>query len=139
MPYTGNPSTSLTDQVRLIVGDRYDDIEMLSDVEYQYYLDKYEGSVQRAALDAARSILAGLARLTRERTGGIEVYGSEWFKNYRNFLLDITKNPDLMIISVAPYAGGISKSDMAVNDADPDNVCPLAWIGEQDGVRVYDD
>lgn len=138
MPYTGNPATSATDRVRLLVGDIWDDYEILQDSDYQFWLDKYDGNETRSALDAARSILFKLARLTRERTGDIEVYGSEWFKDYRAALQDMLKNPDLSINISMPYAGGISKADMVANDQDCDNVTRDVYIGSTAGVKLYD-
>lgn len=138
MPYTNDPANSAIDRVRLIVGDIWDDMEMLSDADYQYFLDKYNGKENRAALDAARAILFKLARLTRERTGDIEVYGSEWFKNYRNALQDIVKNPELSLSVAMPYAGGISKADMANNDSNTDNVVRETYIGFTVGRKLYD-
>ena len=107
MPYTGNPATNAIDRVRLIVGDTWNDMEMLSDADYAYFLSKYEGRENRAALDAARAILFKIARFSRERTGDIEVYGSEWFKNYKAALELMIKNPDLAVSVTMPYAGGI--------------------------------
>lgn len=129
MAYTNDPANSPTDAVRLLVGDIYPDIEMLQDTEYQYFLDKYDGNVNRSAVDAARSIMFVLSRWTRERTGDIEVYGSEWAKNYRQALLEFVKNPNLSIYNAMPYAGGISKSDMVANDLNTDNVRTFAFIG----------
>lgn len=132
MAYTNDPANSPTDAVRLLVGDIYPDIEMLKDVEYQYFLDKYSGNINRASVDAARSIMFVLSRWTRERTGDIEVYGSDWAKNYRTALLEFIKNPALSIYNAMPYAGGISKADMIANDQNPDNVRTFAFIGMSD-------
>ena len=138
MPYTGNPANSATDRVRLLVGDIWDDFEILQDADYQFWLDKYDGNETRSALDAARSILFKLTRLTRERTGDIEVYGSEWFKDYRAALQDMLKNPDLSINIAMPYAGGISKSDMRSNDCDSDNTVRDVYIGSTVDKKLYD-
>ena len=138
MPYTGNPATSATDRVRLLVGDIWDDFEILKDADYQFWLDKYEGNETRSALDAARAILFKLTRLTRERTGDIEVYGSEWFKDYRAALQDMLKNPDLSINIAVPYAGGISKSDMLNNDSNSDNTLRDVFIGTTINKKLYD-
>lgn len=138
MPYSGDPANSITDRVRLLVGDIWSDMEMLTDADYQYFLDKYSQNVNRAALDAARTILFKLARLTRERTGDIEVYGSEWFKDYRSALELMLKNPDLSISVVMPYAGGISKADMLANDLDCDNTTRDVYVGDQQGQKLYD-
>lgn len=138
MPYTGDPANSAIDRVRLLVGDIWSDMEMLSDADYQYFLDKYAGNENRAGLDAARAILFKLARLTRERTGDIEVYGSEWFKDYKAALELLLKNPDLSISIAMPYAGGISKSDMRDNDSNTDNVVRDVYIGSTQNRKLYD-
>lgn len=138
MPYTGNPSTDPVDEIRLMVGDIYPDFEVLQDADYQYFLDKYNGNVNRASIDAARSIMFLLSRWTRERTGDIEVYGSEWARNYRAALLEFVKNPALSISLAMPYAGGISKADMRANDSNSDNVRPSVYAGQSDGEHVYD-
>lgn len=121
MPYTGNPATNPIDRVRLNVGDIWPDMEMLHDEDYQYFLDKNNGNENRASIDAARAILFALTRMTRERTGDIEVYGADWFNNYRKALEMIIKDPNLSLSLAMPYAGGISLSDMAQNNANPDN------------------
>lgn len=129
MSYTGNPTTNLVDQVRLLVGDIYSDMEMLDDATYAFFLSKYSNNVNRASIDAARSILFKLARYSRERTGDIEVFGSDFFKNYRAALTDFIRNPNLSVSVAMPYAGGISRCDMERNDANPDNVVSPIKVG----------
>lgn len=121
MPYTGNPATNPIDRVRLNVGDIWPDMEILHDEDYQYFLDKNNGNENRASIDAARAILFALTRMMRERTGDIEVYGSDWFNNYRKALEMLIKDPNLSLSIAMPYAGGISRSDMCANDSNPDN------------------
>lgn len=138
MPYTNDPQNNPIDEVRLMVGDVYEDFEILKDNDYQYFLDKYSGNVNRAAIDAARSIMFLLSRWTRERTGDIEVYGSDWAKQYRAALLEFVRNPNLTVMIAMPYAGGISKSDMKANDENNDNVRSGAYLGMTEEVHVYD-
>lgn len=121
MPYTGNPATNKIDELRLTVGDTWDDLEMLTDADYQYFLDS-AGSFSRAVMDAARAVLFKLTRFTRERTGDIDVYGNEWFKNYKDALMLVIKNPNVSIDIAMPYAGGIDLVDMLNNRCDPRNV-----------------
>ncbi len=137
MPYNGDLTNPVM-EVRLNVGDIWQDMELLSDADYQYFLDKYSGSVRRATLDAARAILFKISRFSRERTGDIEVYGAEWFKNYRSALLDMLRNPELSLSVPMPYAGGISKEDMRINDANSDNVTRDTYIGFSEGKKLYD-
>lgn len=137
MPYNGDLTNPVM-EVRLNVGDIWQDMELLSDADYQYFLDKYSGSVRRATLDAARAILFKISRFSRERTGDIEVYGAEWFKNYRSALLDMVRNPELSLSVAIPYAGGISKEDMRTNDSNSDNVTRDTYIGFSEGKKLYD-
>ena len=121
MPYTHDPANNPIDRIRLNVGDIWDDFEMLADADYQYFLDAAGGNENRATMDAARAILFKLTRMTRERTGDIDVYGSEWFNNYMKALQLILKDPNIAISLAVPYAGGISRADMQDNRCDPDN------------------
>lgn len=129
MAYTGNPSCVKTDAVRLLIGDIYPDMEVLSDTEYDYYLTKNNNNIMRSALDAAWAICFKLSRWTRERTGDIEVYGAEWARNYRAVLTEFIRNPNTSVSLAMPYAGGISKSDMKANNENADNVRPMAYLG----------
>jgi hypothetical protein len=115
MPFSGNPSTSAIDRVRLMTGDILPDIEFLTDDIYQYVLTKNSDSEKQSALECARYILPSLARYARERAGDIEYYGSEFFRNYKEFLLLLIQNPHSGFIEAMPYAGGISQADIRAN------------------------
>lgn len=121
MAYTGNPADSALDRIRLAVGDTLPQ-PILDDDTYQWLLDKYQDNETRAAIDAAQMILFNLTRYVRERTGDIEVYGGNFFDNYRDALMEWLRNPNLSSIVAMPYAGGISVSDMQANNDNPDNV-----------------
>lgn len=121
MPYTHDPANNPVDRIRINVGDIWDDMEMLSDADYEYFLAAANGNENRATMDAVRAILFKLTRMTRERTGDIEVYGGDWFSNYMKALQLILKDPNISISLAVPYAGGISRSDMQANRCDPDN------------------
>lgn len=139
MAYTGNPSTNAVDRIRLAVGDIWDDMELLTDADYQYFLDRNDGNENRATMDALRALLFKLGRMTRERTGDIEVYGSDWFNNYYKMLLLLLKDPNAAISLAVPYAGGISRSDMMRNDMNSDNVVREINIGYNQSRRLYSD
>lgn len=137
MPYTGDPQNNAVDRVRLITGDIWDDMEYLTDNDYQYYLTRNDNNERRASIDCMRSILLKLTRGARERTGDIEVYGSEYFKNYLQALTLILKNPDIAISLAVPYAGGISKSDMYLNDANSDSPTRSIYVGFSEHRKLY--
>lgn len=110
-------------KVRLEIGDTDVSMPILTDDEYQYFLDKYDQSVNKAAVDAAKSILFKLSSRTRERVDALEIYGNQWAENYRQALLSYLSNPNLStaIQGAQPYAGGISKADIADNLSNTDN------------------
>lgn len=139
MSFMNDPANNPIDRIRLIVGDTITEFDYLSDETYQYLLDKHNNNETSTALEAARYILGSLTRFSRERTGSIEVYGSEMFKNYRDFLVELLRNPQMLLDRAQVYAGGISKSDMIANDSNPDNIAPRIYIGFSEGKRVYED
>lgn len=124
------------EECRLNVGD-FGDPQILTDEDYQYFLDKYDGNVRRASLDAARAILFYLARWpTRERTGDLEVW-NDWANAYRKALEAFLNDPNFNVPNALAYAGGTSKADMLANDSNNDNVRMKIYQGISDGVRVY--
>ena len=62
--YSGDPSTSLRDECRFLIGDTQDDEWMLSDVEIDYLITKHEGknSIYATAAAACDAIVSKLAR-----------------------------------------------------------------------------
>jgi hypothetical protein len=102
--------------VRLEIYDKDEVFPLLSDEEIQYFLDKNEGSIRKASLDAAKSILFRLASYTYERVDILEHKGSDYFLQYQKALEMYIKNPEYGSISKASiYAGGISVSDIQAN------------------------
>lgn len=131
MAYTGNPSTNLTDELRLKLGDIDPDFPLMGDEEYQYFLDKNSDDLAASLLGAAQSLLFYISRYTRERTGMIEVYGSEAFNNYLAAYKLLLKNPlGALNLSPIPYFGGISKTDIQLVRSDSDAVNPAFYRGE---------
>lgn len=114
-------------------------MEYLQDDVYDYLLDKHSDNEAKSSQEAARYILALLARNARERAGEIEVYGSEFFKNYKEFLVLILSDSNfaLSTYDAIPYAGGISKLDMRTNDLNPDVVHHKVFAGFSNGIPDY--
>ena len=109
--------------LRYELGDTSVEFPIMSDQEYTYFLDKNSGSLQRAALDAAKSIMLKLSMRTDSVVDIFSIKGSQAAKNYMQALQMYIKNPDLNKIfdNLMPYAGGISKTDMLNNEANLDN------------------
>lgn len=123
MAYTGDPANVPTDAVRLEIGDVNPVLPLLADTEVQYFLDKNNSSIKKAALDAAKTILFKLSKYVRERADIIEYYGSDYFKQYQSALMLYIKDPNFSIAleGATPYAGGISRSDIRNNINNSDN------------------
>ena len=124
MAYTGNPSTSNTDAVRLLVHDTSTSTgsTLLSDTEYQWFIDQ-NTNLYFAASAAAKTIgakysddiitkrVGDLSWTKGSPSGGITALYSQLAAELR---------AEGVRKGVAPYAGGISVADKAANEADPD-------------------
>ena len=106
------------EEIKLEIGLNGDTSFLISDEEIQYFLDKHDGNKKRASLDVAKTLLFVLSRYTHERSGNeLEIWNNQWFEQYMQALKLYISNPSfsLAVSSAMPYAGGISKSDMANN------------------------
>ena len=114
-------------ECRLAVGDTDVALPFLTDEVYQYYLDKNSGSVTRASMDAARAILMVLAQRGDESVDIFSFKGSRSAQAYMDALKLFLRDPSLnpLYNTAGMYASGISVSDIAANNANPDNVGSL--------------
>lgn len=109
-------------QVRLEIGDNDPVMPVLNDEEIQYFLDKNEGSVRKASLDAAKTILFKIASFANEVVDVLEYRGSDYFRQYKEALVMYIKNPEFGAVSRAMgYFGGVSISDIQKNISTVDN------------------
>lgn len=125
---------ALTDveKVRLEIGLSGQAIDILSDAEIQYFLDKNNNSVKRASLDAAKTVLFVLAQLVHERSGSeLEIWNHTWFENYMKVLQLYITNPNFSIAleQAKVYAGGISVTDIRNNVENSDNFTIRVDVG----------
>lgn len=109
--------------IRIELGDTSPEFPILSDDEYRYFLQKNSYSVRRASLDAAKSMLMKLSLRPNESVDIFSINGTATAKQFMQALQMYISNPDLNPIyqNAMPYASGISKSDMELNDANLDN------------------
>lgn len=125
---------ALTDveKVRLEIGLSGQAIDILSDAEIQYFLDKNNNSVKKASLDAAKTVLFILAQLVHERSGSeLEIWNHTWFENYMKVLQLYITNPNFSIAleQAKVYAGGISVTDIRNNVENSDNFTVQVDVG----------
>lgn len=128
-------SPELINAVRTEVGDTDPSIPMLHDDEITYLLNKQNGSVRKASLDAARVLLFKLSMTGDSQVGILSVKGSRVAAEYREALKLYLTNPNLNPIldglgsyvdadgktQNPVYAGGISLGDMQSNIDNKDN------------------
>lgn len=105
--------------VRLFIGDSTSPFTFIDD-EIQYFLDMGGQSVRQATIFALYALLADLAKnksIIRETAGHYEVWSNaiEW---YKLLLSNITSNPTLGLGSLMPYAAGIDRADVILNNYD---------------------
>ncbi len=109
-------------KVRYELADTDNALPMLSDGEYSYFIDKNVGSLRRAMLDSAKTILFKLSMRGDETVDIFSIKGSKAADQYRQALQLFIKNPDFnpALTLADAYAGGISKSDIIANIEDAD-------------------
>lgn len=117
---------SLTDveKVKLELGLNSFDETYLTDDELNYFIEKNHGSIRRASLDAAKTLLFMLAQFVHSRTEAeLEIWGGAFFEQYMKALKMYINDPNYSIAGTGamPYAGGIKKSDIRDNIDDSDN------------------
>ena len=138
MPYGGSPATSYIDRLRLRLGDFDPVYEILDDATYTYFYNKNEENENRTFRDMLSVMLIALSRFTRERCADIEVYSAERFNNFYKAVKLALSDPSLMSITITPWAGGISISDMKEKAQDSDTPNKMFYIGMTEGVPSYD-
>lgn len=124
------------DILRLEHGDVDEDCQLLTDDEYQYYIDNYPNKRRRGkAIDMA--ILAITRMGVRERSGQEEIYANQAFQNVLAHVKLKWKDPAFNGVSAQPMFGGVSKEEMAVNATNPDRVPDTFYKGQYRGVPEW--
>ena len=129
-------TNSAIDRVRLRLGDTTCPY-ILDDQTIDYYITKNSNNENRSYRELLTVVLFSLSRLTRERAGDVEVYGSEYFRQYYDAVKLALSNPELNYIVAMPYSGGISRNDMATNQQDTDSVDKPFYMGFTDETPSY--
>ena len=98
-----DPSTNIG-RLRLRVGDWSDPV-FLPDSVYQSTLDDTSNNVPKSTIIVAQYILAMMTRKTDRKLQQLEVYGSQAFQNYFEFLKQTILSPNqLNSVAPLPYA-----------------------------------
>lgn len=100
---------------------------ILDDDTISYFLEKNSGSIARASIDAAKTILFKLSiESTDEVVSILSLKGSKAAEAYRLALELYLKSPSLnpLYNNATAWAGNISKSEMQANNNNCDNNIP---------------
>lgn len=111
-------------KIRYELQDNTPGLYILDDSTLTYFLEKHSESISRATLDAARAMLFQLSQsATNETVDIFSIRGSQAATAFREALELYIKNPYLNPLSsnLKGWIGGVSKSEMELNDANPDN------------------
>lgn len=140
MPYTNNPAGDTTDQVRLLVFDVSTSTsgEYLSDAEIDWFIS-VTPSIYAAAALAANTLSAKFTSISassyeEKQVGDLRLKKgdvSSLAANYRALADRLSRQASLTAAG-APYAGGISRSDKAGVESNPDRVKPFFTRGQFD-------
>jgi len=110
------PLTDLQ-KIRYELGDTDATFPMLTDTEYEYFLEKNNLSIRKAAMDAAKTIMLKMSMRSDDTVDIFSIKGSKAAETYIKALQMYIKNSDFNgnLTSISAYAGGISKQDMQDN------------------------
>ena len=111
-------------KIRYELQDNTPGLYILDDSTLTYFLEKHSESISRATLDAARAMLFQLSQnATSEQVDVFSIKGSQASIEFRQALELYIKNPYLNPLSsnLKGWIGGVSKSEMTLNDANHDN------------------
>ena len=110
-------------QIRLTVQDNTPGLYIISDDEIQYLLEKNNNNVDKASYQAAKIILLNLSQRNDETVDILSIKSSKAAEAYRLalelFIKDPNNNP--LYSNLKGWFGGVSRSEMEENDANPDN------------------
>lgn len=130
--------TALGDNVSIVrfrVGDTDTDKPFLDDGEITYLLNN-TSSVDQAALEACRAIVAKLAREVNVSTAGVNSQKTSKFQQYKELLKELEHKSGM---AATPHVGGLSKDRADTADDDDDFRPQVFGIGMHDHDSDWED
>jgi len=116
-----DPTASDKDAVRFLVGDTDDADPLISDEEIGFFLEEWPDSNYHAAAETAESIAARFAREVNQSADGLSWSGDSLSQKYYELADRLRRMAARKRRSgFAPYAGGLSKNERKLDDADDD-------------------
>lgn len=106
-----NDSSTPLLQVRLIIGDSSSDL--MSDATINALLTINDNNVHKTAIQALTAIVADLAKQVRHKVDGVEMWADELYRQYKDLLDKLLKDPAYMLAPALHVLGGVSKKEAA--------------------------
>lgn len=139
MPYTGNPTSDTSDQVRLLIGDTSTSTgsEIFADAEIDFF-NAQTPNVYLAAALAVESVMGTdrgntLTSVVEKQVGDLKIKYGTASGGSRGSLAAKAKSLRMQgVRQVKPYAGGISESDKDSAEQDSDWERPAFTVGMHD-------
>lgn len=130
--YSGNPATSNRDALRYLIGDIVESDPLIQDPELDFALTQ-RTSIYGAAALACRSLASKLSREADTVDKDLRDSISQRARAFRMMAVDYETQASVRS-GAMPYAGGISKSDKAIQVANTDRVEPQYTLGMDDNL-----
>lgn len=140
--YSGDPTVSIKDEVRFLVGDTDESDPQLQDAEIAYAVTTY-GSAFRAAIYCCRALMGKYGRLVSKSVGDLRISYSDRFTHYKEMAAQLAA--DAFGSDAQVYAGGQTVTDKQTVESNTDRLVPAFRIGimdnptPPDAVRSYDE
>lgn len=111
------------EKIRIELQDTEAGFYILDDDSIEYFLSKNNNSIQRAALDCAKTILLKLSMQGDESVDIFSIRGSKVAEQYRLALKLYISDPNLnpILNNVRGWVGGVSLEEMQANRDAVDN------------------
>lgn len=130
--YSGNPNSSLKDQVRFMIGDTVEANPLIQDEEIYFCLAEVNQNLYRAASNVCYNLAAqftGLAQSESKSVGGLDIsksYGdrAQRYERLAKDLLLRGRRVNPPRVSADPNALG---AELVIGEFDPYYAVPNAW------------
>lgn len=121
--------------VRMEVGDTEISLPILSDSEYEYFIDKNSGSIARSSIDAAKTLLFKLSIASSDEVVGIlslktSKQAAAYMEALKLYIRDPSLNP--LYQNATLWAGNISRTEISTNNNTLDNNIPSLAISNSE-------
>lgn len=112
MPYGEDPANDPTDEARLLVGDTDADDPLLTDSEWEYYMDQAGDVPKKAAYLVARVLQARYSKKLSKSIGRTRIEYSDLVRQFSDLATTLAEDGgrDDSIKVGPPLAGGMTNS-----------------------------